>query len=116
MEDLLNKDKFKNLLWFKADMILEKKINKIISNQLQGNFLFYSWRDPENASSCFFIKMITSETSFLFNQSNEAIIGIIPSVLSRSFVVGDKLSWGGLNHFLGFLFIREVISEIPDEV
>ncbi|WP_138485193.1 hypothetical protein [Dyadobacter bucti] len=116
MENLVSTDKFKNLLWFKVDMILEKKINKIISNQLQGNFLFYSWRDPENASSCFFIKMISSETSFLFNQSNEAIIGIIPSALSRSFVVRDKLSWGGLNHFLGFLFIREVITEIPNEV
>jgi len=112
----MSTNKFKNLLWFKVDMILEKKINKIISNQFQGNFLFYSWRDPDNASSCFFIKMISSETNFLFNQSNEANICIIPSVLSRSFVVGDKLSWGGLNHFLGFLFIREVISEISDEV
>lgn len=112
----MSTNKFKNLLWFKVDMILEKKINKIISSQLQGNFLFYSWRDPDNSSSCFFIKMISSETRFLFNQPNEAIIGIIPSVLSRSFVAGDKLSWGGLNHFLGSLFIKEVISEIPNEV
>jgi hypothetical protein len=52
-ESQMNTAKHKNLLWFKVDIILEKKINKIISNQWEGNFLFYSWRDSNNASSCF---------------------------------------------------------------
>jgi len=116
MKNLVSTNKFKNLLWFKVDMILEKKINKIISNQLRSHFLFYSWRDPDNASSCFLIKILSSNAGFLINQPNEAIIGVIPSALSRSFVTGEKLSWGGLDHFLGSLFIIEVISEIPDEI
>lgn len=115
MENLTGAEKYKNLLLFKVEITLNKSPNNVIKGPLTSDFLFYSWRDMNSASSCLLVQIINGSANFIVGETKEVIIGVMPSVLSKSFEVGEKLSWGGLDNYLGDLYIKDLIRDIPFE-
>ncbi|MCE7043818.1 hypothetical protein [Dyadobacter sp. CY312] len=115
MDNLKSVEEYESLLLFKVEMTLYNNVNKVIKGQLVSGFLFYSWRDINVASHCLLIEIIQGSANFIVGETKEVIIGVIPSVLSKSFKVGEKLSWGGLDIYLGDLYIKDLIRDIPFE-
>lgn len=110
-----NKEIYKDLLWFNVEVTYSLKNEANVERPLVEGDRFYIWREPLDASTCELSEFVGNDEYMFPNETKEIILVVITSSLSKSFNVNEKLFWGIPQKSMGYLLIKEIITEKTED-
>lgn len=97
------------MIWLRVS-VYYNPINELeMKNTLSGNFRFSIWRDSKGACSCECQEILDEKKDLSPNEDKEAIIVVMPSVLSLSFSKNEHLFWGATQMKIGTIIVKEIL-------
>lgn len=109
-------EKYNDLYWFRVSISYDETNTALIKDLIQIDTQLYIWRDKLHASTCQVIQFINKVDTFLsVGETTQIIIVVIPSDLSASFKIGEKLTWGIPQTKLGSIIIEDIVHSPESE-